>query len=65
MWEEKKVESGGVMKMGRVCLSMRRGGEEAGGWGARSASSEDLLGTGMQEECWQPPEEESEALWVG
>lgn len=56
MWEE-KVESGCVMKMGCVCLTMC-GGEEVGGWGAHSASSEDLLGTGMQKECWQSSEQE-------
>lgn len=64
MWEEKKVEPGCVMKMGCVCLTMRRGGEEAGGWGAHSASSEDLLGTGMQKECWQSSEQEQEDLWL-
>lgn len=53
--EEGQSESGCGMKMGCVCLTVRRGREEAGGWGARSASSENMLEAGMQEECWHSP----------
>lgn len=65
MWEEKRVlsQSGCVMKMGCVCLTVQRGGEEAGGRGACSASSENMSERGMQKECWHSSVREEEAPW--
>lgn len=59
--EEGLSESGCVMKMGCVCLTE---GGEAGGWGARSASSENMLETGMQKACWHSSVREEEDLWL-
>lgn len=56
------LESGCVMKMGCVCLTVRHGREEACGWGAHTASSEDLLQTGMQKECSHSSVQEEEDL---
>lgn len=64
--EEGLSESGCVMKMGCVCLTVRRGGEEeAGGRRARSASSEDMLETGMQEECSHSSVRVEAGVWLG
>lgn len=62
MWEEKR--SVRVMKMGCVCLTVQHGREEACGWGAHIASSEDLLQTGMQKECLHSSVQEEEDLWL-
>lgn len=49
-----------------MCLfdgAARRGGEEAGGRGACSASSENMSERGMQKECWHSSVREEEAPW--